>query len=215
MCSRAGPVDRAYPGRGCDRDQSEFQSRRDSSRRRQGLRQGVRAGAKVLQPEPRPLPDEADQPEEGPQRRSGLRAHLLGRGARSGRREIESHAREGSARRGWFPATGRELRRRRYPDRLHGHAAGFPVGLGTRRFEFRLRSGRQMHPFGAPLRRALAPRLHRVPRHPALRLRPVVRRQCRGLGRRVRGQASRRRAQPRHEARADRTAPLGDRRLLG
>ena len=181
----------------------------------QSLRQGLWAGAEGLQPQSRALPDEADQPEEGPQRGPGLRAHLLGRGARSGRRQIESHARQGSARRGRFPATGRELRRRRNSDRLHGHAAGLPRRLGSGRSELRLRAGRQVHALGTSLRRALASRLHRVPRHAAVRLRPLVRRQCRGLGRRVRGQASCRRAQPRHEARADRAASVDNRRLLG
>ena len=37
---------------------------------------------------------------------------------------------QGSARRGRFPATGRELRRRRHADRLHGHAAGVPAAWG-------------------------------------------------------------------------------------
>ena len=195
MRSGAGPFDRAPAGRGRDRDQSEFQSRGDSSRRRQGLRQGLRAGAESLQPEPRALSDEAHQPEEGSPRGPGLRAHLLGRGARSRRRQDEGRARQGPHRRERLSAARRELRRRRHADRLHGHAAVVPRRLGAGRFELRLRPGRQVHALGASLRRAVAPRLHRLPRHAAVRLRAVVRRQCRGLRRRVRRQAPRRRAQ--------------------
>ena len=65
------------------------------------------------------------------------------------------------------------------------------------------------------VRRAVAPRFHRLPRYAAVRLRAFVRRQCRGLRRRLRRQAPCRRAQPRHEARADRAASVDHRRLLG
>ena len=70
-----------------------FCAARRASGRRQGLRQGLRAGAEDLQPEPRADADEAHQPEEGARRGSGLRADLLGRGARPGRREAERDAR--------------------------------------------------------------------------------------------------------------------------
>ena len=49
-------------------------------------------------------------------------------------------------------AAGRELRRRRYADRLYGHAAGLPRRLGTDRYEFRLGPGGQVHPLRASLR---------------------------------------------------------------
>ena len=70
-----------------------FDAANNSSGRRQGLRQGLRARAEGLQSAPHPLSDEADQPEEGPRRGSGLRAHLLGRGARSRRGQAQRGAR--------------------------------------------------------------------------------------------------------------------------
>ncbi len=161
------------------------------------------------------LSDEADQSEQGPRARSRIRAHLLGRGARPRGRQAQGGARRGLARRGGLSAACRELRRRRHADRLYGHAAGLPRRLGPGRHELRLRAGRQVLSLRASLRRVVAPRLHRLAGYAAVRLSPVVRRQCRGLGRRVRRQAPCRRAQARHEARPDRAASLGHRRLLG
>ncbi len=72
-----------------------------------------------------------------------------------------------------------------------------------------------MQPLRTSLRRALAPRLHRVSRHAAVRIPALVRGQCGGVGRRVRSEAPRRRPQARHEARPDRTASFGHRRVFG
>ena len=99
---------------------------------RQGLRQGVRAGAEDLPPGPRRDADEAHQSPQGPRRGPGVRADLLGRGARSRRGQAARDPRRGRARRIRLSARGRDVRRRRDAAGLHGHVPRVPLGLGHR-----------------------------------------------------------------------------------
>jgi len=72
-----------------------------------------------------------------------------------------------------------------------------------------------MRPFRASVRGVLAPRLYRHVRYRPHALPELLRQQRGSLGRRVRGAPPCRRAHPRREAGADRTASLAHRRLLG
>ena len=179
------------------------------------MREGVRPSAEDLYAKPRALSDEAYQPEQGSRARPRIRSDFVGRGARSRGRQAQGGAGRGRARRDRVPAARRKFRRRRHADRLYGHAAGPARRLGPGRHELRLGPGRQMLPLRTSLRRVVAPRLHRLSGYAAVRVSVVVRRQCGGVGRRVRGEASRRRPQARHEARPDRAASLGHRRVFG
>ena len=89
----AGPAHRQGRGRRRHRGRAQLLRGRRAPRRRQGLREGLRSRAEDLQPEPRADADEAHQPEQGTRRGPGVRADLVGRGARSRRREAERGAR--------------------------------------------------------------------------------------------------------------------------
>ena len=198
-----------------DRGRAQFLRGRRASGRRPGLRQGLWAGPEDLQSQSGIDADEAHQPEEGARRGSGVRADRLGRGARPRRREVERGARGRADRRiGLSPARG-EPGRRGDTAVVHGNLSGVPRRMGPGRHGLRLGAGRQVLPLRAPLRRVLAPRVHRVARHAAVRLPDLVRRERRGIRRRHRRLAARACARARHEARAGRAAPVGHRRVLG
>ena len=108
-----------------------------------------------------------------------------------------------------------EPRRRRHAAVVHGHVPRIPRRVGAGRHGLRLGSGREVLSLRAPVRRVLAPRLHRVARHAAVRLPDLLRRERRGVRRRRRRLAPRQRAHPRDEARPGRAASVGHRRLLG
>ena len=211
---RAGFADGEGRRRRGDRSRAELLRGRRPSGRRQGLRQGLRAGAEDLQPASGIDADEAHQPEEGPRRGSGVRADLLGRGARSRRGEAQRSPRGGTHRRVGLSAARGEPGRRRHAAVVHGHVPRVPRRLGTGRHGLRVGPGREVLPLRAPLRRVLAPRVHRVARHAALRIPDLLRSERRGVGRRRRRLAARQCARARNEARAGRAAPLGHRRVL-
>ena len=171
---------------------------------------------KILQPEPRALSDEAHQPEQGPQRGSGLRAHLVGRGARPGRRQAQGRARgRASSTPAGYPRLAASFGGGGTPTAYMGTLPAFLAAWGPVDMSFGSGQGvkctHSEHLYGELWHRAFTV----SPDTPLCDYLRVVRRQCRGLGRRVRGQAPRRCAQARHEARADRAASVGDRRLLG
>jgi phenylacetyl-CoA:acceptor oxidoreductase len=70
------------------------------------------------------------------------------------------------------------------PQSYMGSFPGVPRRLGAGGHGLRLRPGREVLSLRAPLRRALASRLHRVARYPAHQLPHLLRRERRGLGRR-------------------------------
>ena len=209
------PADRQDDRRRGHRGRAEFRRRLRAPGRRQDLREGLRAGAKALQPEPRALADEAHQPREGPQPGPGVRADLLGGGARNHHPQAARDPHRRPARRIRLSEGRGELRRRRHAPVLHGHLPGVPRRVGADGHGLRLRPGREVLPLRAPLRRVLASRIHRFRRHAAVQLQHLLRREHRGLRRRGGRMASRECARARHEARAGRAAPVGDRRLLG
>ena len=215
MRRRPGPVDGQGRGRRRHRGRAELLRRRSAPRRRQGLRQGLRADPEDLQPEPRARADEAQQPEEGPRRGPRFRRDLVGRGAVGDRRQAQRGACRGPARRVGLSARGRQLRRRRHAAVLHGHLPRLPLRVGAGGHGFRLGPGRQVLPLRAPVRRAVAPRVHRRRRHAQLQLPDLLRQQHRGRGRRGGRLAALEGARARHEARAGRAAPVDHRRLLG
>jgi hypothetical protein len=67
--------------------------------------------------------DEAHQPEEGARRGSGLRADLLGRGARHRRRPLKAVREKGLLDEAGPAARGGQLRPRRHAGHVHGHPA--------------------------------------------------------------------------------------------
>ena len=198
-----------------DRGRAQFLRRRRASGRRQGLREGLRPRAKDLQPSSGTHADEANEPEEGPRRGSRIRADHLGRGVRPRRRKAESGARGRSHRRVGLSAARGQPGRRRHAAVVHGHVSRVSRGVGPGRHGLRLRPGRQVLPLRASLRRVLAPRVHGVARHAALRLPDLLRRERRSVRRRRRRLAPRERARARDEARAGRAASVGHRRVLG
>ncbi len=198
-----------------DRGRAQLLRGRRASGRRQGLRQGLRARAEDLQPASGPDADEAHQSEEGARRGSWLRADLVGRGVRPRRREAQRRPRDGPHRRIGLSAARGEPRRRRHAAVVHGHVRRIPRRVGPHRHGLRLGPGRQVLSLGAPVRGVLAPRVHRVARHAALRIPDLLRRERRGLRRRRRRLAPRERAGARNEARPGRAAPLGHGRVLG
>ena len=212
---RPGPDDGEGRERGRDRNRAQLLRRAPAPGRRQGLRQGVRAGGEAVQPAPCHAADEANQPAQGPRRGSALRAHLLGRGARDGRRAAGRHPLRRPSGRVGLSEGGRELRRRRHAAVLHGHVPGISGRVGRGGHGVRLGAGREVLPLRASLRRTLAPRVHRVARHAADQLPDLLRRQRRSVGRRGGRVAARQCPRARHAPRAGRAAPLGDRRLLG
>ncbi len=210
------PADREGDGRRCHRGRAQLLRRRHPPGRRQGLRQGLRAGAEDLQPEPRADADEAHEPEEGARPGPGLRADLVGRGLRADRRASCNAVRaEGLTDASGYPRVAASFGGAGTPQSYMGTLPGVPRRLGPDRHGLRLRPGRQVLPLRAPVRRVLAPRVHRHARHAAVQLPHLLRLQHRGLGRRDRRLAPCQCARARHEAGAGRAAPVGDRRLLG
>ena len=169
---------------------------------------------KTYHPDRVATPMKRTNPAQGPRRGPGVRADLLGRGARSRRGQAARDPRRRRARRLRLSARGRVVRRRRHAAGLHGHVPRVPLGLRHDGHGLRLRAGRQVLPLRAPVRRVLAPRVHRRAGHPAHRIHHLVRHEHRGLRRRGGRGAPRRRARARHEARAGGAAPVGDRRVL-
>ncbi len=194
MRSWTGPAQ--GQGRGWRRHRRRTQLRRRGRAPRSGpgLREGLRPRAEDLQPEPRPAADEAHQPEEGAPRGPRLRADLLGRGARHHRREAAQESARPAcstprAIRGSPPASAAAGP----PTAYMGTFPAFLAAWGPGGHELRQRPRRQVLPLRASLRRVVAPRLHRLSRHAAQQVHPVLRQQHRGLGRRVRRLAPRRR----------------------
>ena len=106
-------------------------------------------------------------------------------------------------------------RRRRHAGAVYGHVPGVHGGVGPGRPGLWRGPGRQVLSLGASLRRALAPRLHRLARHALCELHHQLRQQCRGVGRRRRHLARGRCARARRQARPGRAASLDHRRALG
>ena len=166
----ARPADGEGRRRRGHRGRAELLRRRSSPGRGQGVRKGVRAGAEDVQPAPRADAHEAHQSEEGARRGSRFRADLLGRGARSRRRQAQRGPRRRPDRRIGLSATRGESGRRRHAAVVHGHVFRVPRRMGARRHGLRLGPGRQVLPLGTSVRRVLASRIHGVARHAALRL---------------------------------------------
>ena len=179
------------------------------------MRQGLRPHPEDLQPAPRAPAHEAHQPPQGPRRGPRLRAGRLGRGARRDRRPHARHPLPGARRRVRISAARGELRRRRHPYPVHGDPARLPLRLGADRHGVRGGAGREVLPQRAPVRRAVAPRVHRGARHPALPLRHQLRQQRGGLGRGRRGMAPGGRSGARAQARAGRAASVRHRGGVG
>ena len=135
---------------------AEFRGGGGASGRRQGVRQGVRPPAKGYNAEPRALSDEAHQPEQGPRARPGLRAHFLGRGARSRRGQAQGGASCGLLRRDGFPRLAASFGGGGTPTAYMGTLPALlaPPG-GAVDYELRLRPGREMLPLRTSLRRLL------------------------------------------------------------
>lgn len=193
------------------RSRAELPRQGHPPRRRQALRQGLRPDTEDLFAASHPVADAADQLEEGHRRRSGLRADLLGRGARHRRREDARHPRERriideAACRAWRRASAARPRTAWGTFRPSSPPGGRWISASVR-------PGREMHHsrhlYGEYWHRAFT-----VSADTPYGIQHRPRRQRRGDRRRMRRRAPRRRARARHEARLRRAAPGRHRRRL-